>query len=47
MPYQQSMVRASWLYHVEGLTQAQIAERMLLTRRKVNELLAAALDQDT
>jgi DNA-binding transcriptional regulator LsrR (DeoR family) len=45
MPYQQSMVRASWLYHVEGLTQAQIAERMLLTRRKVNELLAAALDQ--
>ncbi|UHS59591.1 sugar-binding transcriptional regulator [Agrobacterium vaccinii] len=45
MPYQQSMVRASWLYHVEGLTQAQIAERMLLTRRRVNELLAAALDQ--
>ncbi|WHA44053.1 sugar-binding transcriptional regulator [Agrobacterium larrymoorei] len=45
MPYQQSMVRASWLYHVEGLTQAQIAERMSLTRRRVNELLAAALDQ--
>jgi DNA-binding transcriptional regulator LsrR (DeoR family) len=42
---QQLMVRASWLYHVEGLTQAQIADRMLLTRRKVNELLAAALDQ--
>lgn len=42
---QQLMVRASWLYHVEGLTQAQIAERMLLTRRRVNELLAAALDQ--
>jgi DNA-binding transcriptional regulator LsrR (DeoR family) len=42
---QQLMVRASWLYHVEGLTQAQIAERMLLTRRKVNELLASALDQ--
>jgi DNA-binding transcriptional regulator LsrR (DeoR family) len=38
------MARASWLYHVEGLTQAQIAERMFLTRRKVNELLAAALD---
>jgi DNA-binding transcriptional regulator LsrR (DeoR family) len=37
------MVKASWLYHVEGLTQAQIAERMLLTRRKVNELLASAL----
>lgn len=45
MSNQQLMVRASWLYHVEGLTQAQIAERMLLTRRKVNELLAAALDQ--
>lgn len=45
MPHQHSMVRASWLYHVEGLTQAQIAERMLLTRRRVNELLAAALDQ--
>jgi DNA-binding transcriptional regulator LsrR (DeoR family) len=45
MANQQHMVRASWLYHVEGLTQAQIAERMLLTRRKVNELLAAALDQ--
>lgn len=42
---QQLMVRASWLYHVEGLTQAQIAERMDLTRRRVNELLAAALDQ--
>lgn len=45
MSNQQLMVRASWLYHVEGLTQAQIAERMLLTRRRVNELLAAALDQ--
>lgn len=45
MSNQQLMVRASWLYHVEGLTQAQIAERMLLTRRKVNELLSAALDQ--
>ncbi len=42
---QQLMVKASWLYHVEGLTQAQIAERMLLTRRKVNEVLAAALHQ--
>lgn len=41
----QIMVKASWLYHVEGLTQAQIAERMNLTRRRVNELLAAALDQ--
>ncbi|GAB1584117.1 sugar-binding transcriptional regulator [Phyllobacterium phragmitis] len=36
------MVKAAWLYHVEGLTQAQIAERMNLTRRRVNELLSAA-----
>jgi DNA-binding transcriptional regulator LsrR (DeoR family) len=42
---QQLMVRASWLYHVEGLTQAQIGERMNLTRRRINELLAAALEQ--
>ncbi|MBB6489509.1 sugar-binding transcriptional regulator [Rhizobium lusitanum] len=42
---QQLMVKASWFYHVEGLTQAQIADRMLLTRRRVNELLAAALQQ--
>ncbi|NWJ27138.1 sugar-binding transcriptional regulator [Rhizobium sp. RM] len=39
------MVKAAWLYHVEGLTQAHIAERMNLTRRRVNELLAMALDQ--
>lgn len=45
MDTDQLMVRATWLYHVEGLTQAQIAERMDLTRRRVNELLAAALDQ--
>lgn len=38
------MVKAAWLYHVEGLTQAQIGERMNLTRRRVNELLADALD---
>jgi DNA-binding transcriptional regulator LsrR (DeoR family) len=37
------MVRAAWLYHVEGLTQAQIAERLNLTRRRVNELLSEAL----
>ena len=37
------MVKAAWLYHVEGLTQAQIAERMNLTRRRVNELLSEAL----
>lgn len=37
------MIKAAWLYHVEGLTQAQIAERMNLTRRRVNELLSEAL----
>ena len=42
---QELMVRASWLYHVEGLTQAQIGERMSLTRRRVNELLGEALDK--
>ena len=41
---QQLMVKAAWLYHVEGLTQAQIGERMNLTRRRVNELLASALE---
>ncbi|MGX5668672.1 sugar-binding transcriptional regulator [Rhizobium daejeonense] len=45
MENQELMVRASWLYHVEGLTQAQIGERMNLTRRRVNELLAAALEK--
>ena len=40
---QEIMVKAAWLYHVEGLTQAQIGERLNLTRRRVNELLAAAL----
>lgn len=41
---QQLMVKAAWLYHVEGLTQAQIGERMNLTRRRVNELLSSALE---
>lgn len=39
------IVKASWLYYVEGLTQAQIADRMNLTRRRVNELLAMALEE--
>ncbi|WMT87164.1 sugar-binding transcriptional regulator [Pelagibacterium sp. 26DY04] len=37
------MARAAWLYHMEGLTQAQIADRLNLTRRRVNEMLATAL----
>ena len=45
MENQELMVRAAWLYHVEGLTQAKIGERMNLTRRRINELLAAALEQ--
>eukprot|EP00913_Durusdinium_trenchii_P010526 g9870.t1 len=45
METQELMVRAAWLYYVEGLTQAQIGERMDLTRRRINELLAAALEQ--
>lgn len=45
MDNQELMVRASWLYHVEGLTQAQIGERMSLTRRRVNELLGEALEK--
>lgn len=44
MQTQELMVKAAWLYHVEGLTQAQIGERMNLTRRRVNELLADALE---
>ncbi|CDZ68411.1 Transcriptional regulator LsrR [Neorhizobium galegae bv. orientalis] len=38
------MVRAAWLYHVEGLTQQQISERMNITRRRVNEILSEALE---
>jgi DNA-binding transcriptional regulator LsrR (DeoR family) len=45
MDQQQLMVRAAWLYHVEGLTQAEIGERINLSRRRVNELLAAALEE--
>ncbi|MCJ8518818.1 DNA-binding transcriptional regulator LsrR (DeoR family) [Pseudorhizobium tarimense] len=45
MEQQELMVRAAWFYHVEGLTQAQIGERMNLTRRRINELLALALEQ--
>lgn len=37
------VTRAAWLYHMEGLTQAQIADRLNLTRRRVNEMLSTAL----
>jgi DNA-binding transcriptional regulator LsrR (DeoR family) len=35
-------VRAAWLYYVEGLTQAEIAKVLKLSRAKVIRLLAAA-----
>jgi DNA-binding transcriptional regulator LsrR (DeoR family) len=35
-------VRVAWLYYVEGLTQAQIARALALSRAKVIRLLAAA-----
>lgn len=38
----QTQVRAAWLYYVEGLTQAEIAERLKMTRLRVNRLLAEA-----
>lgn len=50
MPYwgrmndDQLSVRAAWLYHMEGLTQADIAARLKTTRIKVNRLLAEARD---
>jgi DNA-binding transcriptional regulator LsrR (DeoR family) len=44
MEYRELMVRAAWLYHVESLTQQQIAERMNITRRRVNEILSEALE---
>lgn len=43
MDQQNLMAKSAWLYHVEGLTQAQIADRLGLTRRRVNEILADAL----
>lgn len=39
-----SMVRAAWLYYVEGLTQEAIANAMRVSRAKVIRLLAAARD---
>ena len=38
----QAQVRACWLYFIEGLTQAEIAERLGTTRLRVNRLLAEA-----
>ncbi|KRE11155.1 DNA-binding transcriptional regulator [Bosea sp. Root381] len=38
----QTEVRAAWLYYMEGLTQAEIAERLKMTRLRVNRLLVEA-----
>ena len=37
-------VRAAWLYHVEGLTQENVARAMKVSRARVIRLLAAARD---
>jgi len=38
----QIQVRAAWLYYMEGLTQAEIADRLKMTRLRVNRLLVEA-----
>ncbi|KFC76030.1 putative transcriptional regulator [Bosea sp. LC85] len=38
----QIQVRAAWLYYMEGLTQADIADRLKMTRLRVNRLLNEA-----
>ncbi|WP_332682861.1 sugar-binding transcriptional regulator [Bosea sp. (in: a-proteobacteria)] len=38
----QIQVRAAWLYYMEGLTQADIADRLKMTRLRVNRLLVEA-----
>lgn len=38
------MAKAAWYYHVEGMTQAEIAVRLNLTRRRINEMLGEALE---
>jgi lsr operon transcriptional repressor len=37
---EQLHARVAWLYHMEGLTQAEIAERLGLTRLRVNRILS-------
>ncbi|MEP6942329.1 MAG: sugar-binding transcriptional regulator [Betaproteobacteria bacterium] len=40
-------VRAAWLYYVHGLTQAQVADHLALSRVKVHRLIAQAHRQDS
>ena len=39
------MARAAWLYHIGGLNQQAAAQRLGITRARVNKLLADARDQ--
>ncbi len=39
------VVRAAWLYHGDGLTQAQVARRLFVSRQTVGRLLEAARAQ--
>ncbi len=41
-PRQDLMARVAWMYHVEEMTQAEVAGHLGMTRRAVNETLAAA-----
>lgn len=43
---QELAVRAAWLYYVQGLTQAEVAKRLALSRVKVNRLIAEAHRQN-
>jgi DNA-binding transcriptional regulator LsrR (DeoR family) len=36
------LTRVAWAYHVEGLTQSQVAEKLGVTRQRVNRALAEA-----
>jgi DNA-binding transcriptional regulator LsrR (DeoR family) len=38
----QTQVRVAWLYYMEGLTQAEVAARLRVTRLRVNRLLVEA-----
>ena len=42
---EQLAVRAAWCYHMLGLTQAQVAERLDIPRMRVNRLLAQARER--
>lgn len=41
-PEEQIEARVAWLYYMEGLTQAEIAEKLKMTRLRVNRMLVEA-----